>query len=72
MNKLIVEVTTCMSCPKNLMGYYFPTSDSYDFDYVGYCKHEEAPSSDPRENKVGYGEYPEEFPIPNWCPLLKQ
>lgn len=67
-NKLIIEKTSCNECPYK--DYYYPRwSDSFDMDHIGYCT--KTTRKNPN-NEVGYGINDNDFPIPDWCPLLPE
>lgn len=64
-NTIIIKQTSCTHCPAGMYDYYYPTSDSFDMDHVGYCR-----KTLRKDNEVGYGRKDEDFPIPDWCPIL--
>lgn len=64
-NILYKPMTSCIQCEHH--DYYFPTDDWFDEEHVCICKITDRKSPD---NEIGYGSSKDDFPIPNWCPLL--
>lgn len=63
-NVIIEKITSCMNCK------CFDTrrtADPFDHEFIGVCSNKEAVTTD---NEVGYGDDKEDFPIPDWCPIL--
>lgn len=63
-NVIIEKRTSCIGCK------YFDTrrtADSFDHEFIGICNNKDAVTTD---KEVGYGDEKEDFPIPDWCPIL--
>lgn len=67
MNIIKIEKTINSCCECEHHDYYFPTDDWFDEEFICTCK---LTDRKPPNNESGYGIIDEDFPIPDWCPLL--